>query len=107
MTVFLVKWLLLGRLSFVGNNYNNSLNGNNNINNNGRVVGIVQTLNWLGFSFFEVSIMTNLYDEIVSLDNLEKSFENASRGKSGKKYVIDFEKELKENLAKLHYELFL
>ncbi len=49
--------------------------------------------------------MTNLYDEIVSLDNLEKSFENASRGKSGKKYVIDFEKELKENLAKLHYEL--
>ncbi len=49
--------------------------------------------------------MINLYEDVVSLDNLEKSFESASRGKSGKKYVIDFGKNLNENLAKLQNEL--
>ena len=29
-----------GRLLFLGNNHNNALNGNNNLNNNGRFVGI-------------------------------------------------------------------
>lgn len=37
-----------GRLLFV-NNTNNGLNGNNNLNNNGRFVGIVRL--WLGHPF--------------------------------------------------------
>ncbi len=46
--------------------------------------------------------MINLYEDVVSLDNLEKSFESASRGKSGKKYVIDFGKNLNENFLNSH-----
>lgn len=34
------SYIIRGRLLFLGNNYNNSLNGNNNLNNNARFVGI-------------------------------------------------------------------
>ena len=41
-----MKWATLGgRLLFLNNDYN-GLNGNNNLDNNGRFVGIVK-LNWL------------------------------------------------------------
>ena len=39
------------------------------------------------------------------LENLQLAYENARIGKSGKKYVIDFEKDLKKNLSKLNTEL--
>jgi len=40
-----VKGLISGRLLFLNNNYN-GLNGNNNLNNNGRFVGIVKQNCW-------------------------------------------------------------
>ena len=50
--------------------------------------------------------MINIYEQVVSLENLDIAFEKASKGKSGKRYVVDFEKNLKENLNKLQNELF-
>jgi len=47
----------------------------------------------------------NLYQKIISVDNLTKAFEKARKGKTRKSYVLEFEANLKENLLKLHEEL--
>ncbi len=47
----------------------------------------------------------NLYYQLVSYGNLEKAFKKAKNGKSSKTYVIQFEKNLKENLISLKNEL--
>ena len=49
-----MKGLTSGRLLFLNNNYN-GLNGNNNLNNNGRFVGIVKQNCW-DFILFQSSI---------------------------------------------------
>ncbi len=66
---------------------NNNLNGNNNYNN-GCVVG-----------------MTLEYQELCSKENLEIAYNKAKKGKSNKRYVIEFEKDLKQNLNQLRLEL--
>lgn len=48
----------------------------------------------------------NLWDEICSLDNLEKAYKKAKKGKTSKPYVIEFEKNLYTNLSLLRFELF-
>ena len=48
---------------------------------------------------------TDLYGEIISLPNLYKAYESAKRGKSKKFRIIEFEKDLHENLLELHFEL--
>ncbi len=47
----------------------------------------------------------NLYFQLISYENLEKAFKKARKGKSLKGYVIEFEKNLKENLNSLKNEL--
>src|SRR3989338_10146551 len=47
----------------------------------------------------------NLYTSLTSYENLEKAFDNAKKGKSPLSYVIEFEKNLEENLLLLRYEL--
>ena len=47
----------------------------------------------------------NLYSNLCSLDNLEKAFINAKKRKTTKSYVIEFEKNLNEELLKLKQEL--
>src|SRR3989338_1515549 len=47
----------------------------------------------------------NLYSQLISYENLEKAFKKARIGKSSKPYVIEFEKNLKENLTSLRNEL--
>ena len=47
----------------------------------------------------------HLYNEIISFENLIVAWQNARKGKTGKSYVIEFEKELFCNLMALHYEL--
>lgn len=47
----------------------------------------------------------NLYNKLVSYENLEKAFKKAKKGKTSKLYVIEFEKNLKENLNFLKSEL--
>ncbi len=46
-----------------------------------------------------------LYQHLCSYPNLELAFNKASETKANKIYVIEFEKELQNNLEKLKYEL--
>ena len=47
----------------------------------------------------------NLYPEIYSMKNLILAWKKARKGKTKKDYVIEFEKNLGDNLRALHYEL--
>lgn len=47
----------------------------------------------------------NLYNLIYSIENLQKAWQKARKGKTTKEYVIEFEKELDTNIIKLHLEL--
>ena len=47
----------------------------------------------------------NLYSEIISLKNIILAWRKARKHKTKKLYVIEFEKNLRENLLKLHEEL--
>jgi RNA-directed DNA polymerase len=49
----------------------------------------------------------NLYNEICSSENLKLAFKKASKRKTFKPYVIEFAKNLKENLQQLRTELLL
>ncbi len=52
-----------------------------------------------------VKTYNNLYAEIISIDNLILAWKKARKGKTKKDYVIDFEKNIHENLLQLHNEL--
>lgn len=47
----------------------------------------------------------NLYNQIVSLENLYLAYKKARKGKTKKDYVVEFEENLFENLLKLYEEL--
>lgn len=47
----------------------------------------------------------NLYSQLCTYENLELAFKKASKRKTLKDYVIDFEVDLEENLMKLQFEL--
>ena len=47
----------------------------------------------------------NLYKKIYDKKNLVSAWKKARKGKTQKNYVIEFEKDLRRNLLKLHYEL--
>lgn len=47
----------------------------------------------------------NLYNQIISFENLILAWKKAREGKTKKFYVIDFEKEIFYQLMALHYEL--
>ncbi len=49
----------------------------------------------------------NLYNELCSYENLELAFKKARRHKTLKPYVMDFDKNRKENLLKLRADLLL
>ena len=48
---------------------------------------------------------SDLFSEICSYKNLEIAFRNARKGKTRKAYVVEFEKNLKNNLLRLRKEL--
>jgi RNA-directed DNA polymerase len=48
---------------------------------------------------------TNLYTDLCSYDNLKSAFMKARKRKTQKAYIIEFEKNLDENLKRLKYEL--
>ena len=74
-------------------------NDRNNLNNNARFVRITQALRAIKMG------SSGLYAEICSYINLELAFKMARKGKTQKEYVIEFEKNLKENLLQLRAEL--
>ncbi len=47
----------------------------------------------------------DLYGQLCSYDNLELAFKKARKRKTLKKYVLEFETKLKENLLNLQFEL--
>ncbi len=47
----------------------------------------------------------SLYNQIISFDNLYLAWRKARKGKTKKKYVIEFEKYLERNLLDLQFEL--
>ncbi len=47
----------------------------------------------------------HLYEKIISLNNLTIAWKKARKGKTAKEYVIEFEKNLNENLRSLRQEL--
>jgi len=47
----------------------------------------------------------NLYEEICSINNLANAWRKARKGKTKKEYVIEFEKNTRENLLELREEL--
>ncbi len=88
---------------FLGNNYNNDLNGNNNLNNNGRFVGITQTIP----RHIQMQTYNNLWEDLCSYENLKLAFKKARKHKTLKPYIVEFEKNLKENLLQLRTKLLL
>jgi len=78
-------------------NRNLNLNSNNNnlanSNDNGRMA------QWLGFMIMKTC--SNLYEEICSMNNLANAWRNARMGKTKKDYVIEFEKNTRQNLLDL------
>jgi len=47
----------------------------------------------------------NIYNKIVSFENLLLAYQKARKGKTKKKYVLEFEKDLERNLLDLQFEL--
>ena len=87
--------------SVVLNNDNNNfdVNGNNNLNNNARFVS-----NNPGTS---KAFNADLYSKLCSYENLELAWKRARKHKTLKPYVVEFEKNFKENLLMLRTELLL
>ena len=96
--------MLLWRALFVDNlNSRSNAKGNNNLNNKARLVGIVHAN--AGITIMKT--YRNLYDNLCSYENLKLAFRKAKKGKSSKQYVIEFEKNLEDNLLLLRSELLL
>ena len=87
---------------FVDNDYNNGLNGSNNLNSNARFLGITLKPRLILMKSYK-----NLWLEICSFDNLESAFYKARKGKSKKPYVLEFERNLTQNILELKDELLL
>ena len=54
---------------------------------------------------FKMKTYNNLYQQLVSYENLEEAFRKAKKGKSLLSYIIEFEKNLEQNLTLLKQEL--
>jgi retron-type reverse transcriptase len=81
------------------------VNGNNwNDNNNGYAFGMALRTKTF-YSILNMKTHKNLYRKIYSLRNLVLAWKEARKGKTKKDYVIEFEKNLRENLLQLQREL--
>ena len=80
---------------------NLNLNSNNenlaDSNDNGRMA------QWLGILLMKT--YNNLYKKLCSMNNLANAWRKARKGKTKKPYVIEFEKNIRENLLNLREEL--
>jgi len=79
------------------------VNGNNINNNPGFSRGMVLTVQ----DATTMKTYRHLYQTVCSYENLVLAWKKARKGKTLKQYVIDFEKDIKNNLALLRTELLL
>lgn len=78
-----------------------NVNGNNfDDNRNSNAFGIA-----LATKILQMKTYKNLYSEIYSLRSLFIAWKEARKGKTKKDYIINFGKNLSENLSELHFEL--
>mgnify|MGYP001585662847 FL=1 len=78
-----------------------NLNGNNwNDNRNNHAFGMA-----LAYKTIKMQSYNNLYNKIISFENLILAWKKARKGKTKKNYIIEFERDLFCNLLALHYEL--
>jgi len=107
---------LLGRVG-CNSDDNFNLNANNKLNNTdgARGIALKEDLNiFNGKIYLKTNLpckimktYNNLYNELCSYDNLYLAYKNARKNKTTKPYVIKFEKDLKNNLLQLRYDLLL
>ena len=89
-----------------GFNYNTDqfhVNGNNINNNPGCSRGMVLAVQ----DIFSMKSYHHLYQKVCSYENILLAWKKARKGKTQKQYVIDFEKDIKNNLVLLRIELLL
>src|SRR3989344_8491222 len=78
------------------------VNGNNHVdNNNGHSRGMALVTKIIS----KMKRHGNLFEELCSYENLKLAFKKARKGKTQRPYVIEFEKNLKNNLIELRTEL--
>ena len=78
-----------------------NLSGNNHGNNrNNFAFGMA-----LATKTSTMKTYKNLYNEVISFENLFLAYKKARKGKTKKDYVIEFEKNLIDNIFNLHNEL--
>lgn len=58
---------------------------------------------WL--RYYNMKTYNGLYEEICSMNNLANAWKKARKGKTKKIYIVEFEKNLRENLLQLREEL--
>ncbi|MFH1802677.1 MAG: reverse transcriptase/maturase family protein [archaeon] len=84
---------------------NDTLNNRLNVNCNNDP----SNNNWYSFGMVlaatDINMTRNLFNEVISFENLIIAWKKARKGKTKKSYVIKFEEELFCNLMALHYEL--
>ena len=102
--VVVIRLMGYKRVAYVNANTDRlNLNGNNQgDNSNGFSFGIA-----LVTKIFIMKSHNNLYSKIVSYNNLFLAYENARENKTKKDYVIEFEKNLTNNIKLLRTELLL
>lgn len=113
-----MKRLLFGAWLGCNNNDNFNLSTYNYLNDNNAARGIAliksneddhlkkATYTYiLLFRYLYMKTLRNIYDKLCSIENLESAFKKARKHKTLKPYVIEFERNLKENLNLLRNEL--
>src|SRR3989344_9192457 len=101
-----IRGLQMGRALYVNRLNNRSrLNARNNLgNDNNRSVGIAHHKTE---TFILMNPPKDLWQELCSYDNLFLAYKKARKHKTQKDYIIEFEKDLKNNLLLLRSELLL
>src|SRR3989338_2555006 len=101
-----IKSYDVGRASWL-NNFNNNSNFNandRNVNNHNALRGIAH---YNAETFLLKNHYRDLWNELCSVQNLESAYKKARKHKTLRLYVLNFEKNLSENLDSLKTELLL
>jgi hypothetical protein len=100
------QWKLIGKRATVwGLLRRDDDNDRQNVNANRRPSNRHQMAFWVWGNDFSMKTYRHLFEKISSYDNLLLAFQNAKRGKTKKPYVVEFERNLQNNLYRLQWEL--
>jgi hypothetical protein len=99
-----VKGLRSGLLAR-GNNDLNDYNNRRNVNANRTPSNRFEMAPWCFRAPDSMKTYSRLFDPLCSYENLLRAFRKAGKGKSRKQCVIDFSKDLPNELFKLQWEL--